>query len=145
MFAKVPNVGLKLTGLTILFVLSQCSMGRTTLISIIEVLIVKFVFKGLFDVLCDLTNTTLDLAIVRLLGGRSNFDLVNVDITNNIARGVKRLVITVVIIDGADLVICTPTLLMTNILTKVLVNKLAGRIIKQLPLGLWLYNLLLKL
>lgn len=136
-FTKVPKVGLKLTGLKMLFVLGGCSFERTTLISIIHVLIVKFVFKGLFDVLCDLTKTTLDVAIVALVLGGASFDLVNIDITKNISRGVNRLVVTVLVMRGTDIFMCTPTLLITNITTKMMVNKLAGRVLGEIRLWLW--------
>lgn len=128
---KVPKTGLNLTGLVVILILCGVKVGRTLALSIAEVVLSNFVFKGLFNVLCDLSKKLLDFLIVILLGGSSEFDITKIDVNKNATRGVKRLLITVIIMRACRIKCCLPILLITKRIAKLLVKLITGRILGE--------------
>lgn len=119
---KIPKVGLKITGLIAMANLCFLGAPRMLTMSMLHMLLAKFVFKGKVSVVCDLTKTIIDLLTVTLMGGVSKVSVMKIDVAKNIFRGVKRVLITVSIIRGLGLVCCLPILLMTKAMAKFIVK-----------------------
>lgn len=131
---NVPNVGLNLTGLTILATLCALSTGSTFYVSVVEVILINMAFNKVSTVVCDLTNNLLSFTIVTTSGGLLHLSPINISILNTTTRGVNRLITTNVVVHGLNTLCCLPILLMDNsmanttinVINKVLVGHLNG-------------------
>lgn len=125
-------MGLKLAGVIIILVLCSVKAGRTFYISVVEVFLINVLFNGLVKVLCSLNKKVLDFLIVTLLGGKGRLNYVSIDITKKVTRGVKRVLVTTLIISDRCILCCFPMLLVTKLLAKFLVKLLTRRLVIHL-------------
>lgn len=127
----VPGMKLGLANLCIILVLIRYNWKDALLVNILRILLVSFMFSGLFSALYSMAGAFLSLLIMTLMRKTKLFNIVSVSIAGGIAHNIGQLIVAGFVFSNMNLIYYGPVLLLSGLITGLLIGIMALEILKR--------------
>ena len=133
-FAGIPGIKLGLANLAVLFILETYSWKEASLVSIVRIFVIGFMFGNLFSILYSLAGAALSLTVMTLIKKKSNFSMLGVSVAGGVSHNVGQLIVAAVIVENTSLLYYAPALLISGVVTGLVIGMLTREVLRRIKL-----------
>ena len=130
-FAGIPGVKIGLANLAVLFILDRYSWREATLVSVVRILVIGFMFGNLFSILYSLAGAALSLTVMTLMKKKSGFSILGISVAGGVSHNIGQLLIACLITMTSGLIYYAPALLISGVITGLLIGTLTNEVLKR--------------
>lgn len=132
-FAGIPGIKLGLANLSVLFILQKYGLKEAALVSGVRILVIGFLFGNMFSILYSLAGGALSLLAMTFILKKNGFSLIGVSVTGGVTHNIGQLIIAAFVVNSTSVLVYTPVLLVSGVITGVLIGILTQEVEKRLP------------
>lgn len=133
-FAGIPGIKLGLANLAVLFILETYSWKEASLVSIVRIFVIGFMFGNLFSILYSLAGAALSLTVMTLMKKKSDFSILGISVAGGVSHNVGQLIVAAVIVENTSLLYYAPALLISGVVTGLLIGTLTREVLRRIKL-----------
>ena len=133
-FAGIPGIKLGLANLAVLFILEKYTWKEASVISIVRIFVIGFLFGNLFSILYSLAGAALSLTVMTIMKKKSGFSILGISVAGGVSHNVGQLIVAAIIVENTSLLYYTPALLISGVVTGLLIGMLTREVLRRIRL-----------
>ena len=130
-FFVVPGMKLGLANLVTVFVLYRYRAKEAAVISLIRIVVIRFLFSNLFSILYSLAGAALSLLCMTAARRFSGLSIVGVSILGGVTHNLGQLIVAALVVENGNVFYYFPALLISGLVTGALIGIVTGEILKR--------------
>lgn len=131
-FAGIPGIKLGLANLAVLFVLEKYTWREATLVSMVRIFVIGFLFGNMFSILYSLAGALLSLTVMALMKWKSGFSILGISVSGGVSHNIGQLIVAALIVENMSFFYYTPILLISGTITGLLIGILTREVLKRI-------------
>ena len=133
-FAGIPGIKLGLANLAVLFILEKYTWKEASVVSIVRIFVIGFLFGNLFSILYSLAGAALSLTVMTIMKKKSGFSILGISVAGGVSHNVGQLIVAAIIVENTSLLYYTPALLISGVVTGLLIGMLTREVLRRIRL-----------
>ena len=133
-FAGIPGIKLGLANLAVLFILEKYTWKEASVISIVRIFVIGFLFGNLFSILYSLAGAALSLTVMTIMKKKSGFSILGISVAGGVSHNVGQLIVAAIIVENTSLLYYAPALLISGVVTGLLIGMLTREVLRRIRL-----------
>lgn len=131
-FSGIPGIKLGLANLAVLFVLEKYTWREATLVSMVRIFVIGFLFGNMFSILYSLAGALLSLTVMALMKWKSGFSILGISVSGGVSHNIGQLIVAALIVENMSFFYYTPILLISGTITGLLIGILTREVLKRI-------------
>ena len=132
-FIGLPGIKLGLANLAVLFLLERYTFREASIVSVIRILVIGFLFGNMFSIIYSLSGAALSLTCMTFMKAKTDFSPIGISVFGGVTHNIGQLLAAMLIVKNASLIYYAPALLIFGVITGVLIGLLTTEILRRLP------------
>lgn len=133
-FAGIPGIKLGLANLAVLFILEKYTWKEASVISIVRIFVIGFLFGNLFSILYSLAGAALSLTVMTIMKKKSGFSILGISVAGGVSHNVGQLIVAAIIVENTSLLYYAPALLISGVVTGLIIGMLTREVLRRIRL-----------
>lgn len=133
-FAGIPGIKLGLANLAVLFILEKYTWKEASVVSIVRIFVIGFLFGNLFSILYSLAGAALSLTVMTIMKKKSGFSILGISVAGGVSHNVGQLIVAAIIVENTSLLYYAPALLISGVVTGLLIGMLTREVLRRIRL-----------
>lgn len=132
-FIGLPGIKLGLANLAVLFLLERYTFREASIVSVIRILVIGFLFGNMFSIIYSLSGAALSLTCMTFMKAKTDFSPIGISVFGGVTHNIGQLLAATLIVKNASLIYYAPALLIFGVITGILIGLLTAEILRRLP------------
>lgn len=132
-FIGLPGIKLGLANLAVLFLLERYTFREASIVSVIRILVIGFLFGNMFSIIYSLSGAALSLTCMTFMKAKTDFSPIGISVFGGVTHNIGQLLAAMLIVKNASLIYYAPALLIFGVITGILIGLLTAEILRRLP------------
>ncbi|MCI7738587.1 MAG: Gx transporter family protein [Lachnospiraceae bacterium] len=133
-FAGIPGIKLGLANLAVLFILEKYTWKEASVVSIVRIFVIGFLFGNLFSILYSLAGAALSLTVMTIMKKKSGFSILGISVAGGVSHNVGQLIVAAIIVENTSLLYYAPALLISGVVTGLIIGMLTREVLRRIRL-----------
>ena len=133
-FAGIPGIKLGLANLAVLFILEKYTWKEASVVSIVRIFVIGFLFGNLFSILYSLAGAALSLTVMTIMKKKSGFIILGISVAGGVSHNVGQLIVAAIIVENTSLLYYAPALLISGVVTGLLIGMHTREVLRRIRL-----------
>ena len=133
-FAGIPGIKLGLANLAVLFILEKYTWKEASVVSIVRIFVIGFLFGNLFSILYSLAGAALSLIVMTIMKKKSGFSILGISVAGGVSHNVGQLIVAAIIVENTSLLYYAPALLISGVVTGLIIGMLTREVLRRIRL-----------
>ena len=135
-FAGIPGIKLGLANLSVLFILERYHIKEASLVSLVRILVIGFLFGNMFSILYSIAGAAFSLTVMNIMKNKTDFSVMGISVAGGVTHNIGQLLIAAAIVENRRLIYYAPVLLISGVITGLMIGWLTGETLKRVPASL---------
>lgn len=133
-FAGIPGIKLGLANLAVLFILEKYTWKEASVVSIVRIFVIGFLFGNLFSILYSLAGAALSLTVMTIMKKKSGVSILGISVAGGVSHNVGQLIVAAIIVENTSLLYYAPALLISGVVTGLIIGMLTREVLRRIRL-----------
>ncbi len=128
----IPGVKLGITNLVIIITLYRLGFKYAIIVNIVRILVVGFLFTGVFGILYAMSGGLISLAVMGILKKSGAFSVIGVSLAGGVFHNLGQILMAAFIVSNAKIFVYFPLLIFSGLISGTLIGILTSLIMSKL-------------
>ena len=128
----IPGIKLGLANLVIVVALYKMSVREAALLSVLRIVLSRFMFANMFIILYSLSGGLLSLLMMSMLKKTNKFSVIGISISGGVFHNIGQLIMASLVLESFSLTYYLPVLLISGLVTGFIIGIVSNEMLKRM-------------